>query len=58
MTDNLIRWTVRGIRSETLDMLANIQETSGGNYGDYINEAVAQWYELLPDANEEDDEAA
>ncbi len=58
MTDNLIRWTVRGIHSETLDMLANIQETSGGNYGDYINEAVAQWYELLPDDMEEDDEIA
>ena len=58
MTDNLIRWTVRGIRPETLGMLANIQESSGGNYGEFINEAVAQWYELLPDANDEDDEAA
>ena len=58
MTDNLIRWTVRGIRPETLDMLANIQETSGGNYGEFINEAVAQWYEFLPDATEEDDDEA
>jgi hypothetical protein len=58
MTDNLIRWTVRGIRQETLDMLANIQETSGGNYGEFINEAVAQWYDLLPDANEENDDVA
>jgi hypothetical protein len=39
-------------------MLANIQESSGGNYGEFVNEAVAQWYESLPDANEEDNEAA
>ena len=58
MTDNLIRWTVRGIRSETLDMLANIQETSGGNYGEFVNEAVAQWYDSLPDDNDDDDGAA
>jgi hypothetical protein len=58
MTDNLIRWTVRGIHPETLDMLANIQESSGGNYGEFINEAVAQWYDSLPDDIEEDDEAA
>ena len=58
MTDNLIRWTVRGICPYTLDMLANIQQTSGGNYGEFINEAVAQWYDSLPDDIEEDDEAA
>ena len=58
MTDNLIRWTVRGICPNTLDMLANIQQTSGGNYGEFINEAVAQWYEFLPDANEDNDEVA
>ncbi len=57
MTDT-IRWTVRGIHSETLNMLANIQESSGGTYGEFVNEAVAHWYELLPDAAEEDDEAA
>ncbi len=58
MTDNLIRWTVRGIHSETLNMLANIQESSGGNYGEFINEAVAAWYESVPDAFEDDDEPA
>ena len=57
MTDNLIRWTVRGICPETLDMLANIQETSGGNYGDFINEAVSFWYSSIPDDIEEDEEA-
>jgi hypothetical protein len=39
-------------------MLANIQETSGGNYGEFVNEAVAQWYDSLPDDIQEDDEAA
>ncbi len=57
MTD-AIRWTVRGIRPETLEMLAIVRQTSEGTFGEFVNEAVAQWYELLPDAAEEDDEAA
>jgi hypothetical protein len=55
---NTIRWTVRGIRPETLEMLATVRQTSEGTFGEYINMAVAQWYDLLPDAAEEDDEAA
>jgi hypothetical protein len=39
-------------------MLAVVRQYSNGNYGDYINESVAQWYESLPDADEEDEEDA
>ena len=57
MTDT-IRWTVRGIRPETLEMLAIVRQNSEGTFGEYVNMAVAIWYESLPDAAEEDDEAA
>ena len=57
MTDT-IRWTVRGIRPETLEMLAIVRQNSEGTFGEYVNMAVATWYESLPDAAEEDDEAA
>ena len=57
MTDT-IRWTVRGIRPETLEMLATVRQNSEGTFGEYINMAVATWYESLPDAAEDDDEAA
>ena len=54
------RWTVRGIRPETLILLSNIRQTSGGTYGEFINESVEWWYDSLPDADsdEEDDQAA
>lgn len=58
MTDTLIRWTVRGIRQETLDMLAIVRQNSEGTFGDYVNEAVAQWFDSLPNADEEDGEGA
>jgi hypothetical protein len=37
-------------------MLAVVRQHSTGNYGDYVNEAVARWYESLPDADDEEDE--
>lgn len=52
------RWTVRGIQKETLEMLSVVRQHSTGNYGDYVNEAVAQWYESLPDADEDNEEDA
>jgi hypothetical protein len=59
MTDKK-RWTVRGIRQETLDKLAIVRENSEGSFGEFVNEAVASWYESLPevDPGESDDEAA
>ena len=57
MTDTK-RWTVRGIRPETLKMLAIVRQTSEGTFGEYINMAVATWYESLPDADEEDEDEA
>jgi hypothetical protein len=38
-------------------MLAIVRHNSDGTFGEFVNEAVARWYELLPDANEDDDEA-
>jgi hypothetical protein len=55
MTDTLIRWTVRGIHQETLDMLGIVRQTSGGTYGELVNEAVAEWYDALPDADAPED---
>ena len=54
------RWTVRGIRQETLDMLAIVRQNSEGSFGEFVNEAIATWYESLPEVNadEEDDAAA
>ena len=54
------RWTVRGISQQTIDMLAIVRQNSEGSFGEYVNEAIATWYESLPEAisNEEDDEAA
>jgi hypothetical protein len=52
---NAIRWTVRGIKQSTIDMIAEVRETSGGSYGELINEAVETWYDSLPEAT--DDEA-
>jgi hypothetical protein len=53
------RWTVRGIRQETLDKLAIVRQNSDGSFGEFVNEAIATWYDTLPEANadEEDDEA-
>ncbi len=53
MTD-AIRWTVRGIKQNTIDMIAEVQGTSGGSYGELINEAVLTWYDSLPEIHEED----
>ena len=60
MSDTLIRWTVRGIRQETLDMLAIVRQNSEGSFGEYVNEAINFWYSSLPevDPGESDDEAA
>ena len=59
-TDTLIRWTVRGISPETLNMLSIVQETSGGSYGQYVNMAITTWFDSLEedDAGDEDDKAA
>jgi hypothetical protein len=50
-----IRWTVRGVSQQTLQKLAIVRKNSDGTFGDYVNEAVAQWYESLPDVDEEED---
>ena len=48
-----IRWTVRNIEQNTIDMIAEVHETSGITYGELLNEAVLSWYESLPEVNEE-----
>jgi hypothetical protein len=55
MTDTK-RWTVRGIERKTLAMLANVRQTSGGTFGEFINESVAFWYDALDEDDANDDE--
>jgi hypothetical protein len=48
-----IRWTVRNIEQNTIDIIAEVHETSGITYGELLNEAVLSCYESLPEVNEE-----
>ena len=54
MSDTFIRWTVRGINPETLNMLSIVRETSGGSYGQYVNMAITTWFDSLEEDNEDD----
>lgn len=46
------RWTVRGVSTETVDMLREVAYCSGITFGEALNEAVAVWYAGLPEEAE------
>ena len=43
------RWSVRGLDPTVLDMLKEVRQTSGFGYGQLVSEAIADWYENLPE---------
>lgn len=52
------RWTVRlPQQSPILDMLREVQETSGLRMAELLEEAVMEWYQQLPTVEESDHEA-
>jgi hypothetical protein len=44
---------VRGVNAEALQMLRDVQAISGGTLGELLNEAIACWYDSLPDTDDD-----
>ena len=50
-----IRWTVRNVSPDTVEMIAQVAEISDFCFGELLNQAVEFWYDALP---EEDDDVS
>lgn len=43
-----MKWTVRNIEPEAINMIAVMAEKSGWTYGELVSDAIAVWYDSLP----------
>ena len=50
-----MRWTLRGIDTETRAIVREIAELNGITHGDCVNEAVELWFSALLEDDEEED---
>lgn len=48
------KYTVRNLSVECIDRLREVKETSGVPIGRLIDDAVAQWWDSLPVADQDD----
>ena len=48
------KWTVRHVDLEAIDMLLEVQETSGERLGDLVSEAISYWYDFACVEEDED----
>lgn len=48
-----MRWTVRGIDVETVRMVQEVALVSGITLGACLNDAIAFWYEQLPESDDD-----
>ena len=53
---NAEKWTVRNVTPEALEMLQEVSQNSGAPMGELLSDAVADWYQRLPETTEEDDD--
>ena len=51
-----MKWTIRNVEPEAIEMIAIMAEKSGWKYGALISDAIAVWYDALPYEDEVDDE--
>ena len=53
---NTSKWTLRNIEPEALALLHEVSETSGLPMGALVSQALVEWYDRLPEID--DDEPA
>lgn len=50
---NCKKWTVRNLDSEAFELLSTMKTETGWTYGDLLSEAISEWYENLPETEDE-----